>query len=82
MIRAELDIQISLTTHQSLQLQHALHLLMGELGVDADHLGVVEGLDESQHGSGGGQIDVGARLVGLGLQRKSEIVALIYRVVA
>jgi hypothetical protein len=58
------------------------HLLVGDLGVDAHHLGVVQRLDEGQHVAGGGQVDVAPRLVGLGLQGKADVVLLVARVVA
>ncbi len=58
------------------------HMFMGHLRVDADHLGVVEGGDEAEHSPGGGQVEVTAGLVGLGLQGESVVVALVYAVFA
>jgi hypothetical protein len=47
------------------------HLDVSDLGIDADDLAVGgrEGLDEGQRVADGGQVDVAARLVGLGFER-------------
>ena len=58
------------------------HLLVPDLGVDADQLGPVEGLDERQRVADGRQQDVAARLVGLGLDREPQVVALVDDVLA
>ena len=58
------------------------HVLVGDLGVHADHLGVLERLDERQHRADRRQVDVGPRLVRLGLEREPEVVALILHVPA
>ena len=48
------------------------HLLVRHLRVDADHLRVRERRDEAQVGGGGREVDVAARLVGLGLEREAQ----------
>ena len=53
------------------------HLLVRDLGVEADHLGVIERVDEGQHVAGRRQEDVAARLVGLGLERELEVVLVV-----
>ena len=58
------------------------HLLVADLGVDADELRVLQGLDERQRMTHGGQQDVAARLVGLGLQGEHDRVALVEHVLA
>ena len=58
------------------------HGLVGELGVDPHHLGVVEGGDKAEHRADGGQVDVGARLVRFGLECEAEVVAPIAGVFA
>ena len=58
------------------------HLLVPDLRVQADHLGVLELGDEGQGVPDGGQQDVTARLVGLGLDREAHRVALGPHVVA
>ncbi len=58
------------------------HVLVRDLGVHPDHLGVLERLDEGQHRADRGQIDVGPRLVRLGLEREPQVVALITHVAA
>ena len=57
------------------------HVLVRHLGVDAHHLGVVEGLDEAEEGAGGRQVDVVPRLVGLGLEGEDEVVLPVLDVV-
>ena len=52
------------------------HLLVGNLGVDAHHIGLVERGDKGQGVAHGGEVDVAARLVGLRLQRELQVVAL------
>ncbi len=56
-------------------------MLVRDLGVDAHHLGVVERLDEAEEGAGGRQVDVVARLVGLGLEREHQVVLPVLDVV-
>jgi hypothetical protein len=56
--------------------RQARHRLVRELGVHADHLRVGEALDEVQHRPGRREIDVGARLVGLGLERDPRVESL------
>ena len=58
------------------------HRLVRDLGVDADHLGALERRDEVQRVADGRQEDVAARLVGLGLHREAQVVALVEHVVA
>ena len=60
----------------------ARHVLVRHLRVHAHHLRMIEGGDETQHVTGGGQIDVSARLVGLGFQRELQVVALVSHVFA
>ena len=52
------------------------HQLVRDLGVHADHLGVIERVDEGQHVAGRRQEDVAARLVRLGLERELQVVLL------
>ncbi len=58
------------------------HLLVPDLGVDADQLGPVQGLDERERVADGGQQDVAARLVGLRLDREPQVVAAVDDVLA
>ena len=58
------------------------HLLVADLGVDAEQLGAVERLDERDRVTDGGQQDVAARLVRLGLDREPDVVALVGHVLA
>jgi hypothetical protein len=60
----------------------ARHVLMGDLRVHADHLGVLQRLDEREHRADGGEVDVGPRLVRLRLQREPQIVPLVLHVPA
>ena len=53
------------------------HLLVTDLGVEADDVAVVELGDEGQGVADGGQEDVAAGLVGLGLEADPEVVALV-----
>ena len=48
------------------------HLLVADLGVDADHLRVRQLGDERQRVPGGGQQDVAARLIRLGLDGEPQ----------
>ena len=59
--------------------RQARHRLVRDLGVHADHLGVLERLDEVQRVADGRQEDVAARLVGLGLHREAQVVAVVRR---
>src|SRR5918997_1825164 len=56
--------------------RQAGHRLVGDLRVDADHLRPRQRGDEVQGVTHGRQEDVAARLVGLGLQREAQVVAL------
>ncbi len=58
------------------------HLLVADLGVQAHDLGVVERVDERHRVADGRQQDVAAGLVGLGLDRELDVVALVEHVVA
>ncbi len=60
----------------------ACNRLVGHLGIDAHHFGVIERLDEAEHRADRRQIDVAARLVGLRLQRELQVIALVDRVLA
>src|SRR3954447_4374671 len=53
------------------------HLLVPDLGVEADEVGVLEGGDEPEGVADGRQEDVAARLVRLGLQRQAQAVAAV-----
>ena len=55
------------------------HLLVADLGVEADHVGVLERADERERVADGRQQDVAARLVGLGLDGEPDAVALVDR---
>ena len=57
------------------------HRLVRHLGVDAHHLGAVQHRDEVQRMAHGGQEDVAAGLVGLGLDGELQLVALLDHVV-
>ena len=52
------------------------HLLVAGLGVDAHDVAVLELLDEGEGVAHGGQEDVAAGLVGLGLEADAQVVAL------
>jgi hypothetical protein len=54
----------------------AAHVLVRHLRVDAHHIRLIQRLDEGEHVPGGRQVDVAARLVRLGLERKAQLVAL------
>ena len=56
------------------------HLLVADLGVEADQLGMLELVDERQRVPGGGQQDVPAWLVRLRLEREADAVALVENV--
>ena len=53
------------------------HVLVGDLRVHADHLGVIERRDEREHGTGRREVDVAPRFVRLGLEREAQVIALI-----
>ena len=55
----------------------ACHLLVTDLGVDADHLRMLELVDEGKRMSDGGKEDVAAWFVGLGLDGETHVVALL-----
>jgi hypothetical protein len=48
------------------------HLFVRDLGIDADHLRMIERGDETEVGTGGRHVDVAARLVRLGLEREAS----------
>ena len=52
------------------------HRVVRDLGVEADHVRMIERVDERQHVADRRQEDVAARLVGLGLERELEVVVL------
>ena len=58
------------------------HLLVPDLGVDADPLGTLELVDEGEGVAEGGEQDVAARLVRLGLDGEAQVVALLVDVLA
>ena len=58
------------------------HLLVPDLGVEADELGALERVDEGERVAEGRQQDVAAGLVGLRLDREADVVALVGDVVA
>src|SRR5690606_27892889 len=60
----------------------ARHLLVADLGVEAHELGVLELVDEGERVADRRQQDVAAGLVGLGLDREADVVALVERVLA
>ena len=60
----------------------ARHLLVADLGVEADELGALERVDERDRVAERRQQDVAARLVRLGLDREADVVALVGDVVA
>ena len=53
------------------------HLLVADLGVQADDLGVLQLVDERQRVADGRQEDVAAGLVRLGLEGEADVVALV-----
>ena len=63
-----------------MQKVEASHGFVGHLWIDAHHLWVLQRFDESERTANGGQIDITARLIGLGFQRKTQIIALIAHV--
>ena len=58
------------------------HRLVRDLRIDADHLRVLEALDEREHVADRRQEDVAARLVGLRLEREAHVVAAVAHVAA
>jgi hypothetical protein len=60
----------------------ARHLLVPDLGVEADELGALERVDERERVAERRQQDVAAGLVGLRLDREADVVALVGDVVA
>ena len=52
------------------------HLFVADFGVEADHFGVVELVDEGDGVADGGQEDVAAGLVGFGFEGEPQVVAL------
>ncbi len=55
---------------------------VGDFGVDADHVGMLERLDESEAVAGGGEVDVSAGFVGFGFEGEAVVVALLHGVFA
>ena len=51
------------------------HVLVRDLGIDADHLRVGQRRDEREVGGGGGEVDVAARLVRFRFEREPQVVA-------
>ena len=58
------------------------HLLVPDLGIEADPVGLLQVVDERDRMTDGGQQDVAPRLVRLGLQREPDVVALVADVAA
>ncbi len=58
------------------------HLLVPDLGVEADELGVLQLVDERERVTDGREQDVAARLVRLRLDREADAVALVEHVLA
>jgi len=58
------------------------HVLVRHLRVHTDHLRVVQRLDERQHVPDRRQVEVAARLVRLRLQRETQVVTLVDRILA
>src|SRR5690625_37340 len=58
------------------------HLLVTDLGVDSEHLGAIEGVDERECMTDGGEEDVAARLVRLRFDGEPQIVAAFVNVLA
>ena len=58
------------------------HRLVRDLGVEADHLAVLEHLDEGERVPDGREVDVAAGLVRLGLDREADVVLLVLDVAA
>ena len=58
------------------------HLLVPDLGVEADAVGLLQLVDEGERVADGRQQDVAARLVRLGLQGEADVVALLADVAA
>src|SRR4029434_1318528 len=58
------------------------HLLVGELGIDADHVRMIQRRNEREIRSRRGEVDVSTRLVRLRLERESQPVTLIPRISA
>ena len=55
----------------------ARHLLVTDLRIEPDHLRMLELVDEGERVPDGRQQDVAARLVGLGLDGKTQVVVLL-----
>ncbi len=60
----------------------ACHMFVSHLRIHSHHLGVVKRLDEGQHGTCCGHVDVPPRLVRFGFQRKLEGETLIDYIIA
>ena len=52
------------------------HSFVGHFGIDADHFGVVEGIDKGQGMPDGRQKDIATGLVGLGFEGELQVVFL------
>ena len=61
----------------ALRVVEARHLLVADLGVEADDVGVLQAVDERDRVADRRQQDVAAGLVGLGLERDAQAVALL-----
>src|SRR5690606_18334572 len=60
----------------------ASHLLVADLGVDADEFRMLELADEGERVTDGGQQDVAARLVGLRLDGEADAVPSVEHILA
>ena len=84
-LRVEVDVE-QLPLPQGLgdgvRERESRHGLVGELGVEADHVGPLELADERQRVADGREEEVTARLVRLGLERDAQVVAALADVLA
>ena len=51
------------------------HMLMSNLWIEADHIGMVEGIDKGQHMPYGGEIGIGTWFIWLWLQSETQFVS-------
>ncbi len=56
------------------------HLFVSNLGIEPNHIGMIEGVDKGQHMPDGGKIRIGAWFIGFWLQRETQLVALLNHV--
>ena len=70
------ELSVPQRLRQSVREVQARHLLVTDLGVEADHLRVLQLTDEREGMSDGREENVAARLVGLRLECKTNVVAL------